>query len=197
MKNTVYFRAFEMDDASLIYKWLNDDDLKKMTVGVNRRICHEEAADWVKKRMYDRRDEVWWAICDMETGKMIGYASLVNIHYINSSAETGAIVIGDLDYNDGFAWIETVLFMFEYAFERLGLNRLYGQSLLGHKISNFVEGLMFMQREGILRQAVYKNGRFYDISYAAILKEEYFAHQKAGEYELTEVLHRLKQIRRK
>ena len=127
---------------------------------------------------------------------MIGYASLINIHYINSSAETGAVVIGDTDYNDGFAWVESVLYLFEYAFERLGLNRVYGESLLGHKISNLVEDLMFMTREGILREAAYKNGRFYDISYAAILKKEYFLHKEAGDYEMSSVIRRLKKLRR-
>ena len=128
---------------------------------------------------------------------MIGYASLVNIHYINSSAETGAILIGDPNFNDGYAWIESVLFLFEYAFERLNLNRLYGKSLVGHKISNLVEPLMFMKQEGILRQAVYKNGRYYDVSYAGILKSEYEAHKQEGDYKLSAILRRIKQLRKK
>ena len=146
--------------------------------------------------MYHHPYSAYWAICSKETGKMIGWACLTNIHYINSSAETGAIVIGDPEYNDGFAWVETVLFLFEYAFERLGLNRVYGESLLGHKINNLVEGLMFMTREGVFRQAAFKNGRFYDISYAAILKDEYFAHKEAGDYEIPAVIHRLKKLRK-
>lgn len=138
----------------------------------------------------------YWAVCSIETGKMIGWACLTNIHYINSSAETGAVVIGDPDYRDGFAWVETVLFLFEYAFERLGLNRVYGESLLGHKISNLVEELMFMTKEGVFRQAAFKNGRFYDISYAAILKDEYFAHKEAGDYEMAAVIRRLKHLKK-
>ena len=95
MKKTVYFRAFEEEDAKLIYKWMNDDELKKLSVGVNRRMCCEEALDWVKSRMRDSRNHVYWAICSKETDEMIGYASLVDIHYINRSAETGAIMIAN------------------------------------------------------------------------------------------------------
>jgi RimJ/RimL family protein N-acetyltransferase len=138
----------------------------------------------------------YWAICAKDTGKMVGWACLTNIHYINSSAETGAIVIGDPQYRDGYAWIETILFMLEYAFERLNLNRLYGKSILGHKSSNMVEELMFMPREGLLRQAAYKNGRFYDVSYAAILRDEYYAHKNAGDYEMPAIIRRLKQLRK-
>ena len=38
MKKTVYFRSFEEDDASLIYKWMNDDELKSLSTGLNRRM---------------------------------------------------------------------------------------------------------------------------------------------------------------
>lgn len=195
MEKTVFFRAFEEEDAELIYQWMNDDELKKMSVGVNRRMCHDEAIEWVNARKRDARDHVYWAICAMDTGKMIGYASLVGIHYINRSAETGAIVIADSDYNDGLAWIESILFMLEYAFERLGLNRVYGSSLMGHKMSNRMGPLMFMQTEGILRQAVFKNGKFYDLHYSGILKDEYFAHKEAGDYEIMKLIRRLRKMR--
>ena len=193
MEKTVYFRAFEDEDAVLIHQWNNDDELRAMTIGLNKKTCYEEDLDWVRAHKRHHPYAAYWAICEKETGKMIGWTCLTNIHYINSSAETGAIVIGDTAYRDGFAWIETVLFLLEYAFERLGLNRLYGQSLLGHKISNFVEELVFMTREGVLRQAAFKNGKFYDVSLAAILKDEYFAHKNAGE--LPAVLRRLKNLR--
>lgn len=196
MEKTVYFRAFEEEDAKLIHQWKNDDELNVLTVGLNKKTCFDEDLEWVKSHMYHHPYSAYWAICSKETRKMIGWACLTNIHYINSSAETGAIVIGDPEYNDGFAWMETVLFLFEYAFERLGLNRVYGESLLGHKISNLVEGLMFMTREGVFRQAAFKNGRFYDISYAAILKDEYFAHKEAGDYEIPAVIRRLKKLRK-
>ena len=105
-------------------------------------------------------------------------------------------MIADPNYNDGTAWIESVLFLFEYAFERLNLNRVYGHSIVGHKISNFIEPLMFMQQEGVLRQAVFKNGRYYDISAAAILKDEYFAHKEAGDFNMVNIIRRLRKIRK-
>ena len=196
MEKTVYFRAFEEGDAPLIHQWKNDDNLNALTVGLNKKTCLAEDLEWLKSHMMHHPYSAYWAICAKDTDKMIGWACLTNIHYINSSAETGAIVIGDSEYNDGFAWVETVLFLFEYAFERLGLNRVYGESLLGHRISNLVEDLMFMTREGVFRQAAFKNGRFYDISYAAILKDEYFAHKEAGDYEIPAVIRRLKKLRK-
>ena len=194
---TVYFRAFEENDARLIHQWKNDDILNKMTVGLNKKTCYEEDLDWVKSHMYHHPYSAYWAICSIETNQMIGYACLTNIHYINSSAETGAVVIGAPEFRDGFAWIESVLYMFEYAFEKLGLNRLYGVSLMGHKMSNIIGDLMFMQTEGIHRQAAFKNGQFYDLQYNGILKKEYFEHKNLGDYEIRAIIRRLKNIRKK
>lgn len=194
MEKTVYFRAFEEEDALLIHKWKNDERINKLTVGLNKKTCYAEDLEWVKSHMFHHPYSAYWAICSKETNKMIGWTSIVNIHYINSSAEAGAIVIGDSDFNDGFAWLETIFYLFEYAFEKLGLNRLYGVSLVGHPTSNRMGKLMFMKTEGILRQAAFKNGRFYDLQYIAILKNEYFAHKKSGDYKIMGTIRRLRKL---
>lgn len=196
MNNTVFFRAFEPEDAIYVHQWKNNDELNELTVGLNKRTTMEEDLHWLNGIKDHHPYFAYWAICAKDSGKLIGYASLINIHYINSSAETGAIMIADSDYNDGTAWIETVLFMFEYAFERLNLHRVYGHSLVGHKMSNMIEPLMFMQNEGIFRDAAYKNGRYYDLSCAAILRDEYFNHKEAGDYEMISVIRRLRKLRK-
>ncbi len=191
MEKTVYFRAFEASDAPLIYQWMNDDDLKKRSVGLNRRICMDEALEWVKARMHHDPYQAWWAICVKDTDKMIGYMSLTDIHYINRSANFSGIVIGDKAYQDGLAWIQSYLFLYEYAFDRLGLNRVYGTYLIDHTTTSFIGPVLFTQREGVLRQAYYKDGRFHDAAIGSLLREDYIAHKEKGEYELDAVIKRM------
>ena len=198
MDKTVFFRAFEEEDIESIYKWKNDDDLNKLTVGLNRKICREDVAKWVKSKMPHNPYEVFWAICtNDESKKIIGYVQLTEIHFINSSANFSGIMIGDKGYHDGFAWIETYLFIMEYAFERLGLNRLYGSSIIGHKDSNNVGKLLLWTREGVMRQSVFKNGKYYDVSISSLLKEEYFKNKAEGLYEMRAILKRLRELNRK
>ena len=197
MEKTVIFRTFEEDDIDAIYRWKNDDDLNKMTVGLNRKICRDDVAKWVRSKMPHNPYEVYWAICPKdEPNKIIGYAQLTEIHFINSSANFSGIMIGDKEYRNGFAWLETYLFIMEYAFERLGLNRLYGSSILGHKDSNNITKLLLWTREGSLRKAVYKNGSFFDVGINAILKEEYFLNKSNGLYDMKVVLKRLREMKR-
>jgi hypothetical protein len=67
-------------------------------------------------------------------------------------------------------------------------------SLVEHKMSSSMNKLLFMQKEGVLRQAVYKDGQFHDLDYVAILKDEYFSHKKAGDYKLLSIIRSLKQL---
>jgi len=196
MEKTVYFRTFEENDADLIYQWMNDDELKKLSTGLNRRMCRDEALEWVKARMRHNNYQVFWAVCAKDTDKMIGYACLTDIHYINSSANFSGVIIGDKKYQDGMAWIETYLFVYEYAFERLNLNRLYGSAIDNHKTTMAMRKAMFNTREGVMRQAAFKNGKYYDVSMSSILRDEYFEHKDAGEYEVMSVLKRLTRISR-
>ena len=193
MEKTVYFRAFEETDSELIYKWMNDDELKKLSTGLNRRMCKEEALDWVKARMRHNDYRVFWAICAKETDKMIGYACLTDIHYVNSSANFSGIVIGDKNYQDGLAWIETYLFIYEYVFERLNLHRLYGTAIDEHKSTVLMRKVLFSTTEGVMRDATFKNGRYYDVSISSLLSDEYFNHKNAGDYELSSILRRFRQ----
>lgn len=195
MEKTVYFRAFEPEDAALIHQWKNDDKLNELTIGLNKKTTLEDDLNWVNSVKNHHPYYAYWAICAKENDKMIGYASLVNIHYINSSAETGAVMIADPDYHDGSAWLEAVLHLLEYGFESLNLHRVYGRAIIGNHQSNLMEKLLFMHQDGVMRDAEYKNGRYYDVSFAAILNDEYFAHKEAGDYEIKSMIKRIRTLR--
>lgn len=197
MENTVTFREFEERDIDFIYRWKNDEKLSNMIVAEFKPFSYEDAKKWVYGCMGEHDNYKFWAICTNDSERrIIGWVALSNIDRANQSAETHSIVIADPDYNDGIAWIETEFHLLKYAFEELKLNRLYGVSLMGHKMSNTIGELLYFKTEGILRQAYYKNGRFYDLQYIGILKDEYFAHKDAGDYEIMKVIRRLRKIRK-
>lgn len=190
MKNTVFFRAFEPEDSILIYKWMNDDNLKQLSVGLNRRMSREECQHWVDARNETSQYQYYWAICSVEDNSMIGYAFITNIHYINRTAEFGGIIIGDPKYHNGIAWIETYLFVLDFVFNRLNMNRFSDTAITEHVSSNKIAEVLYFQKEGVLREAVYKNGRYYDLSLLSLLSKEYKEHILAGDYELKRIIRR-------
>lgn len=197
MEKTVYFRAFEEEDAPSLYQWMNDDELKQLSVGLNKRVCREEVEEWIRARKRHNPYQAWFAICALESNEMIGYMCLTDIHYINSSAYFSGILIGDPNYRDGRAYIESYLFMFEYAFERLNLNRLYGTALADHKLSVTMAEVMYQKTEGVLRQSIFKNGKYHDEVVCAILKDEYYQHKENGDFQISSILKRVLLAKRK
>lgn len=197
MEKTVVFRDFEERDIDYIYKWKNDENLNRMIVGQFTPITYEQAVKWVHGCMGSHDTYKFWAICtNDEEKRIIGWTALADIDYANKSASTHSLVIADPDYNDGLAWLEAGYFLLEYAFEVLHLHRLYGMSLVGHAMSNKVADLFFYQVEGVLRQAAYKNDRYYDLQYIGILEEEFYTHKEAGDYEIKKIIKRLRQLRK-
>lgn len=194
---SVMFRALEPSDCESVYKWMNDNEMLKDAVGMPRPKSMQECLDWIISASKHNPYNYNFAIClNDDSKKIIGYMTLINIHYINSSAETGAIVIGEKNYRDGITWIESILFLHYFAFEVLHLNRLYGSHLLSQKVSDLIPDLFFWEREGIQRQAIYKNGCYQDLSNESLLKDEYFCHKNNDELTVKSVIKRLKAFRK-
>ena len=193
---TVLFRDFEERDIDFIYQCKNDEKLNSMIVGEWHPFSYEEAEKWVRGCMGDHDTYKFWAICTSdEEQRIVGWVSLSEIDKVNKSAFFHSIVIADKNYHDGVVWLESNLFIMAYTFEQLKFNRLYGSFLSGHTVSE--TNVLMWTREGVFRQVVFKNGRYYDLVYNAILKDEYFRNKENGEYKLSAILRRFKKIRKR
>ena len=196
MERTVCFRDFEERDIEYIYKWKNDPKLSMLIVGQFKPFTYEDAEKWVHGCMGEHETYKFWAICtNDEEEQIIGWASISDIDYTNSSVCYHGLVISP-EYSDGMAWIETNLFVFEYIFEHLKLNRMYGTSLLGHPVSNAAEVIFYQTREGIQREAIFKNGRYYDLVLSGLLRREYIEHKNNGDYSYINLIRRIRRYKK-
>lgn len=192
MDQTVIFRDFEERDIDFVYRCKNDEKLNSLIVGDYHPFTYEEATRWVHGCMGEHNAYKFWAICtNDDENRIVGWVSLSEIDYVNQSACFHGIMIGDEKYRDGKAWIESFLFIYDYVFYHLKFNRLYGSCLEEHKASYCMTFAMCETVEGIARQAVYKNGKFNNVVYGAILKDEYFYHLKQGDFEYKKIIARL------
>lgn len=192
MESTVLFREFEERDIDFIYRCKNDEKLNELIVGNYHPFTYEEAEKWVQGCMGEHETFKFWAICtNDEEKRIVGWVSLSNIDKENKSACFHSIVIGDAEYRNGMAWIESYLFIYSYVFDISNLNRLYGSNIEGQIASYSIGYAMFEQFEGKARQAVCKKGKFVDVVYMSILKDEYMYHKVNGDFEFNKIIHRL------
>lgn len=199
MESTVTFRDFEERDIDFVYRCKNDEKLNSMIVGQFRPFSREDAEKWVRGCMGEHDTYKFWAIVTSdEERRIVGWISLSKIDLENKSASFHGIVIADPAYRDGFAWIESYVFIFFYAFEVLKLHRLSGENIVGHKSSTAIAHAMGMKDEGIRRDAVIGiDGKYVDILMYSILDYEYFLLSHNGEYEVDAIIERLIQNKKK
>ena len=192
MEKTVCFRDFEERDIDFIYKCKNDAQLNRFIVGEWHPFSYEEATRWVHGCMGEHETYKFWAVCtNDEEQRIIGWVSIARIDLLNRCASFHGIVIGDPNYRNGSAWIESYIFIFEYVFRILKLHRLNDSFLSVHPVSGIIADAMFMMREGVMRQAHVFEGNYVDIVCVGILSAEYFAHLGRGEYAHSQILRRM------
>lgn len=192
---TVDFREFEERDVDFVLRCKNDAQLNSSIVGAFKPMTREEAVRWVQGCMGEHATYKYWAVCTNDgERRIVGWISLSQIDAVNRSACFHGIVIGDPQYRDGSAWIESYLFIIDYAFEVLELNRLYGSRLDTQNITSAMSLALHFTREGVQREAVFRDGKFHDVLFSSILKREYCMHKAAGDYSFERVMANLLKI---
>ena len=63
--------------------------------------------------------------------------------------------------------------MFKFIFYQLNLNRIEGTVLVENIQANALNKLLGYTIEGTLRQAVYRDGKYHDVYFLSMLKEDF------------------------
>lgn len=169
----VFVRPLAASDFPLIAGWLNDP---KVTHFMFYGQLPTTLAQ-VEKMMMDQvasHSNVVFAVCDIATERPIGFAGLYDLHLTAQKAEF-RVLIGEADFwGKGYGTEVTELLTF-YGFDRLNLHKVS----LGFTHENKGAARAYEKagyvHEGILRDDIYRNGRFYDSVKMSLLREEYYA----------------------
>jgi RimJ/RimL family protein N-acetyltransferase len=124
--------------------------------------------------MVKDKTKIQLGIISKKENVLIGCVSLNNINYINSNAEI-SVIIGEKEHRDLLKSLESMKLMIEFAFEQLNLNKVYC-GVLETLSTNWKKLLMKrlnFHEEGIFFKHAYKNGRYQDVHFLGVFKEEY------------------------
>lgn len=191
---SIYLRGFKEDDYKIINKWRNDPELQSLVSISFKYVSEAIEHEWVKQKMLDNRKDIYLAICLKSDDKMIGYTSLNNIDYINRSVAGGGTLI-DPEYQFGIYRYEAGILIRELVFDHLNMNRMSAKCLVEHEVSRLTIEASGFVKEGILRQAIFKNGKYHDQYVFSLLREDYYRMVENGDYKLSRYVKRLKQLK--
>lgn len=171
-KFRIYLRALEPDDYKTSIKWRKDDDIWDMVTGPKYFVSEVYEKKWVEEAIFNPGQKLTLAICLKDNDKHIGYVYLNNIDWKNRSAGF-AKLIGDKSIWCKGIGKEAILLMLYHGFFVLGLERIEARPLIdNHASIKANEGCGF-KKEGILRNAVFKNGKYYDLNIMSIIREDF------------------------
>ncbi len=167
-------REIERKDIHIINSWRNKKELIDQLGATFRYINIDVDVSWYDNYMNNRNSNVRCVIIEEDCDDIIGLVSLTGINQLNQSAEFH-IMIGDGDNQGKGAGYFAVNEMLKHAFNNLNLHRIELTVLVSNERAQKLYEKVGFIKEGMLRQAYYKNGKFVDVYSYAILKEEYEA----------------------
>jgi RimJ/RimL family protein N-acetyltransferase len=170
----VYLRALEIDDYKVSVRWRNDSEIYESIPQPRRFVSERTEQEWVERAIRENEQGVSLrlAVCLKENDRFVGIIQLLNIDLKNRCGEV-TTMIGEKEYWGQGLIGEARILMFEHSFLELGLERISNKVLDTNTKSLKAYDKFGSVREGVLRNAVYKDGAFHDLILFSMLREEF------------------------
>ena len=177
----VALRAIEEEDLSLLQQMLNDREISRLVGGFSFPVALHEQREWLRRASADRSTQRWMVL-DRETGAAVGLTGLWNIDWQSRHALTALKLAAPETRGKGLG-TDAILTLAAYAFDQVGLHRLWSEILLYNRGSYraYVEKAGF-RVEGVNREHVWRDGRFHDQVRIGLLADEFAAGPHAAAY---------------
>jgi len=166
----IILKPIQVKQAGRFLEWFGDDEVIRFLLVDGKKLNLKKEIAAIKRLKYSPSHYTWSIYTKNKIH--IGSTGLSGVDKNNQRATWG-IVIGDKKYwNQGFGTdvLKTVM---KFFFTRLKFNRLelkvFPENLAGRKVYKRCG----FKKEGLLRQAVYKRGKYYDEIVMSVLKNEY------------------------
>lgn len=164
----VVLRAIEESDNEILKELMNNPELEKMLGGSSFPL-----SSYSQKKWFENLDNKNLRCIVSEKGK--------------KESCYGTVILSDIDYKNGTAQYHIKLLpdsqgkgigadstrtIVRYAFDELRLNCIYSEVLSYNIASQRMFEKSGFYKEGIMRQRIFKKGRYVDVFLYSILKKE-------------------------
>ncbi|MEJ2736582.1 MAG: GNAT family protein [Anaerolineae bacterium] len=164
----IVFRAIEQQDLPDYVEWLNDPQVLEY-FGTYSPLSLPQEEKWYEEMLQDRSFCVF--AIEFE-GQHVGGAGLSAIDGRTASAEAG-LFIGRPDmwgHGLGFDVLQTLL---RFGFAQMNLNRIYLRVFAENERAVHLYEKLGFQHEGRWRQAEFRHGRYHDLLWMSVLRDEW------------------------
>lgn len=176
----IYFRPLEVDDVNDEYlQWLNNEEIAATIPSMCYPATMQSTRDYVAKAITDP-GTVFFAIVEKSTGKHIGNIKLFNISSVHRTAEYGRL-LGDPGVRGKGYGTEAVRLVLRYAFDVLNLRKVFASCLAHNAAAIRSNEKCGLSREGVLKEYRYHGGKYHDVLFMGVTRDEHAQARKAWE----------------
>lgn len=168
----VYLRPLELEDAPAMVGWINDPEVTR-TLMIRRPMNQIAEREFIERISKGDSAQVLGIVTRRED-EFIGTTGLHAIDWRNRTTGFGIEIGVKSKWGVGYGTEATGL-MVKHAFETLNLNRVWLHVYEYNPRGMRAYERVGFKREGVLRQANYREGRYWDTITMAILREEWEA----------------------
>ena len=165
----ITLRAIEESDLELLKEMINDPEIENMTGGYSYPVSTYQQRKWFEG-LSNRQDDLR-VIIDTEEHGPIGVVMLTDIDWKNRTAQFHSKITSKLR-GKGYGSKATNALV-KYAFEQLNIHCIYSHIIEYNIASQRAKEKCGFKKEGILRERVYKNGKYHNAVVWSILKGEF------------------------
>lgn len=167
----VTLRPIEYEDLEFIRGLINDPDMEKTITGWSWPISKKDEEQWYTN--FHNSDRFIRFIIETECKNIVGFTGLKDIDWKNGKVVSGGIRISKNFQSKGIA-TDAYATLIKYAFEELRLHRIESSAFEDNIASlKFLEKLGYV-REGLLRECIFKAGKFHNVVVLGLLKEDFY-----------------------
>ena len=185
--NTVVLRAIEAYDLDLLCDIINDPSIEMMTGGYCFPVSKDRQKRWFEN--YDQQKDLRCMI-EIKNGATIGMIMLTDIDWKNRTGQLHQKIkarIKDRKKGDIF---DAMMGFLNYAFNELGLECVYGTVLEYNLLSRKLAMKCGLKEEGVLRNRIYKNGKYHNLIANSVIKEDFLKRYAENKGELKNGKHK-------
>ena len=166
-----YLRPVEKSDTPLIQKWHNDPDIRKNARLGELPVTYIKEEDDINLAR-ESQDEIYLLIVEKTSDKPVGF---IRLHVIDRASQNMwlRMIIGDKNAQGTDLAYDALVHVVDWLFSEQNIHRITLETYETNKRAlRFFKKIGFKQ-EGMLREAVYKDGKYYNIISLGLLQKEF------------------------
>lgn len=166
----VKLRAIEVCDLEMIREMINDPEIENMTGGHSFPISEHQQNKWFEN--LPNNDKELRTVIEAEPYGAIGIVMLSDIDWKNRTAQFHSKIATSKEIRGKGYGTKATKALIKYAFEQLNLNLVYSYIIEYNIASQRVKEKIGFKKDGILRNRIYKNGSYHNLTAWSIQKGE-------------------------